>query len=296
VARRRYRDVTDLYVVGKVAELADGTPVWVQAMNPFEADAARNEASIAKARLTMALKEFGSDEQAKVKAFFLEDGHQGAVRRLVEARLGEAMPRIVERMRSNPDWVEKISIIERGVETLAKEPTPEEVQLLEKISTEYTEHINSALVAERDFLKHKYSDVEEEDLWADYLDYYLDRRGMDLQLAEYQLSKVYYGARWCEATKDEHGNWDHKECEGHEDRLFADRDAARRAPEALTTVLVEAADDAEMTATEAKNLDRHRSSQGSSPLPSAGEESTASTPSATPHEHPGSSSQPSLMP
>lgn len=296
MARRRLRQVTDLYVVGKVETLADNSPVWVQVLNPFETDTARSEGLIAKARITLALKEFGSDEQAKVRMFFFEDGLDSARDMLVDARVAECAPKILDRIQNDAEWNERLLIMERGLDDTATTPEGEEYELLEKISTEYAEELNRRIIEERDFQQVRYSNAAEELLWSEYLDWYMTRRGSELMLAEYKVHQVLFGARWCYATQRETGLWDHAECAGHQERMFADKEEVRSAPAELVALLMAAVNDVEMTVREAKNSDRQGSSDVSSPLPSEVEASTVSTPIETPASPRGSSSSPSTTP
>ena len=286
---RRYRQVTDLYVTGDVAVLRDGSPVWMQALNPFEQDTARNEAQIAKARIVMAIKEFGSDEQSKVRYFFMEDGLDVARAKVVDAKVSESVPKIIDRLRNDSEWTEKLLILERGLENTALIPETEEFVLLEKLAEEYNDELAKRLATERTFNEMKWSDATEEQLWAEYLDWYLARRANEIMLAEYQLHQVLFGARECEATHD--GKvWDHTACNGHRERIFADSEEVRSAPEQLFALLLDAAESIEMSARDAKNSDRQGSSNGSSPLPSEEGASTASTPTETRAEPLGTSS------
>lgn len=286
---RRYRQVTDLYVTGAVAVLRDDSPVWMQALNPFEQDTARNEAQIAKARIIMAIKEFGSDEQAKVRYFFMEDGLDVARAKVVDAKVSESVPKIIERLRNDSEWSEKLLILERGLDNTALIPETEEFILLEKLAEEYNQELAERLASERAFNQMTLAEVAEEQLWVQYLDWYLSRRANEIMLAEYQLHQVLFGARVCEASHDGK-NWDHTGCNGHRDRIFGDSEEVRSAPEQLFALLLEAAEVVEMSARDAKNSDRQWSSNGSSPLPSEEGASTASTPTETQAELPGTSS------
>lgn len=290
---RRFRQVVDLYTSGKVVLLRDGSPVWMQSLNPFEQDTARNEAQIAKARLTLALKEIDSGEQAKVRMFFMEEGIEAARAKVIDAKIAEAMPKMLERVRNDPEWTERLDILERGLDSTARVPEPSERDLITKLSEEYTAEISKRLGSEREYQEARFDLASEVDLWEEYLDWYLARRGSEIQLAEYRMHQLYFGARWCEAIDDGEGDWSHEDCSGHRERIFASKDEVRDAPEQLVAVLMGAADDLEMTVREAKNSDRQGSSSDSSPLPSEAGESTASTPTETPVAPPGTSASPS---
>lgn len=285
---RRLRQVTDLYITGQVAVLVDGTPLWVQALNPFEQDTARNEAQIAKARITLALKEFGSDERAKVRMFFFEDGLDDARRKVVDAQVAESMPRVLERIQNDPEWTERLEILARGLDDLATPAEPEEEELLEKLTGDYTEEVGRRLMEEREFNEDRFASSDEETLWEAYLDWYLTRRSSELMMAEFRLHQLLYGVRWCNGTLDD-GQWDHSGCEGHAARVFSSKDDVRSAPEDLIVLLTQTVDDLELTVREAKNSRRQGSFSDSSPLPSEAGESTASTRIATPVVPPGSS-------
>lgn len=292
---RRLRQVVDLYTAGKVAVLKDGSPIWVQALNPFEHDTARNEAQIAKARITMAIKEFGSAEQEKVRMFFFEDGIDEARAKVVDAKVAEALPKLIERLRNDPEWSEKLDVLERGLEDLARVPEESEIQLLEKLSDEYTSELGERLASEREFLVDQFADATEDALWDEYLDWYMMRRASEVQLAEYRLHQVLFGVRWCEGELED-GHWRHDLCDGHRERVFHDKEEVRQAPEELIIFLMTETEDIEVSVREAKNLEGQGSSSDSSPLPREAEESTASIPEETPPEPPGSSSSPSDTP
>jgi hypothetical protein len=293
---RRHRQVIDLYTTGTVAELVDGSPVWVQPLNPFEQDTARNEAQIARARLALALRELGSGEQAKVRNMFFEGGHEAAVTTLVDAKVAEAMPKLLDEFRNDPEWTERLEILDRGDVDTARPLEPEERELLEKISGEFAVELNRRVHLEREYTHAKYQASDEEVLWTDYLDWYIERRTSEVAMAEFRLHQLMFGTRICDGVKDQHGVWDHAACASHQELLFSSKEQVRSAPAQLQALLLDEFDDLELSVREAKNSRRQGSSSDSSPLPSEAAESTASTPSATPVAPPGSSSAPSPTP
>lgn len=292
MSRQRLRSVLDLYTVGRTITLRDGQPLWVQVLNPFEQDTARNEAQIAKARITLALKEPGSDETTKVRMYFLEDGLAEARAKLVDAKMAMATPRLIDGIKNDPEWTERLQIIERGSDDTARPLEPIESDLLAKITTEFTTELGNRLKSERQYLNAQYSDAEEDVLWAGYLEWYLERRASELMLAEFRLHQILFGTRLCNATDHGADTWTHENCEGHAERLFETKEEVRTAPEELVTQILDAFDVLEMSVRDAKNSDRQGSSSGSSPLPSVEAASTASTPTETPSTPPGTSPSP----
>lgn len=291
---RKLRQVVDLYTTGKPVVLRDGTAVWVQPLNPFEADTARNEAQVAKTRLSMAIRQYGSQEQEQVRAYFLADGLDDARVRLVEAKVAERTPRIFEGVRNDPDWTERLAIMDRGADEVGA-LEQEEQELLLAITNDYAAELGKRIENERQFHVETFAEMDEAALWEAYLTWFIDRRCAERMMNEFHAYQILYGVRWCEGSQSD-GRWDHAACNGHDDQVFATIDEVRRAPEALLELLVEACDDIDMTAREAKNSDRQGSSSDSSPLPSEAAESTASTPDETPVAPPGSSASPSATP
>lgn len=289
---RRLRQVVDLYTEGAVVVLRDELPVWVQPLNPFEQDTARNEAGIAKSRMVLALKNHSEEERVTVHEFFFADGLDGARERLVEAKVNENSPKIFTDIRHDPEWAERMLILDRGDEGTAKPLTDAEQELLQKIALEYSAELGARLASEREYQAQHYASMEEEPLWEEYYTWYVDRRAGEAMLSEFRQHQLLFGVRVCEANLVD-GSWDHGNCDGHRERLFPDREELREAPTALLETLFSAIDNIELTVDEAKNSDRQGSSSDSSPLPSEAEESTASTPQETPVAPPGSSSTPS---
>jgi hypothetical protein len=217
---RKLRQVLDLYTTGRSVTLRDGTRLWVQVLNPFEHDTARNEAQIAKARLTLALKEFGSDELAKVRMYFLEDGQGEAAAKLVDAKMAMSTPRLIEGIRNDPEWTERLQIIERGSDDTAKPLEGAESELLLKVTADFSTELGERLEAERDYLRAKYEEADEDELWAGYQEWYLERRASELMMGEFRLHQVYFGTRWCE----DDGSGSHADCDGHTEHVFANKE------------------------------------------------------------------------
>jgi hypothetical protein len=293
---RRLRHLTDLYTLGVVVPMRDGSPVWMQVLNPFEQDTARSEATVAKARMTFAIKEHGGDEQQKARLFFFDGGREAAIENLIEAKVTANMVKVVEGVRNDPEWKERMDILDRGLEDTAKPPEEAEKELFHKLSVDYLAEIGKRMESERGFFRQQYAEATEEVLWDEYLEWYIDRRSNEVSAAEFRLHQLYFGARDCKAVRDEAGFWDHAACDGHQVLLFPTKEDARNAPEELQAELLEALDNVDMTTREAKNWDRQGSSFDSSPLPSAPAESTVSTQDETRDEPPGISAQPSPTP
>lgn len=287
LSRSKYRRIPDLYVQGTEVELKDGTTMWMQTLNPFEMDEARHDAQVARSRIVLALKEFGSDELAKVKATLLTQGRERAIDTLVDDQAADILVKATETIANDPDWKERLELAERQEEILARPESDEERKLLLKINEEYVRDVEKIIADEREYMSLKYSSLTDEEMLEEYCRLYIDRRGTELAVAEHRLTEVWYAARCCEGVKDEDGVWSHDACEGHVLKVFETKGEIVTLPEDLQQLLFGTMAALNMTVREAKNSDRQSSSSESSPQPSAEEASTASTQDETPSVAPG---------
>lgn len=295
VGKSKYKRLVDLYVAGTEYVLKDGTPMWLQVLNPFEREVVRREAQVAQARQILAMKEHGSSEHDRVKANFYAEGRNAAIDQLVDAELTKNFGKILNAVRDDPDWTERLEILDRGTEDAGVMTTEEEL-LLGKIEAEFYAEVGTRAQKEREFLMDKYESLDHEALWQAFLDTWLERLGGQAAMAEFKVAQIAYATRACEAVRDAEGTWTHEACNGHDERVWDTLTEVRSLPDELMQSLTEAFDALEMTEREAKNSDRQTSSSASSRLPSEEGASTPSIPNATPDARPGISSSPSPTP
>lgn len=294
LSREKYRRIPDLYTAGTELVLQEGTVMYMAVLNPLERDEAQHDAQVARARLIMALKsEHGSDERVKVEAAFFTDGRDKAIERLVAVRVQEHVVESVSAIQSDPDWIEKLEVMQRSEDLLARVPEDAERKLLEQINREYLEEFGRRQGDEQAFLEGKFGDLDDAGLIEEYVEMYVERRGNDVALAEYNLTEVWYAARVCEGVQIGPGQWDHDGCEHHQLRVYEAKAEVRSLPEDLQNLMGEAMITLNMSVRDARFSDRQGSSSDSSPLPSAPAASTASTQTETPAELPGPSTPPS---
>ncbi len=294
LSRAKYKRLPDLYVQGTEVVLSDGSVMWLQVLNPFQADEARHDAQVARSRLIMALKEHGGDEMAFIEAQLWQDGIEGARKRVVESKSGDLLIKVVEEVRNDPEWTDRLEIMNRTEEE--DRPLEEaERALLTKIQGEYVQTVQDRMADEQAFVVEQFKDADEQTLKDEYARLYIDRRGADLATAEYRVVELWYGARACEGKRLDDGSWDHAACEGHQVQVFETKAEVRTLPEELAQLLGEAYTQLSMSIRDAKDLARPASSSDSSRRPGAEEESMPSTPVETPSRAPGTSPQRSRM-
>ena len=290
-SRAKYRRLPDLYVDGKVLVLKDGTVMWLQVLNPFEADEARHDAQVARSRLVMALTRHGSDEMAFVETAYWQDGIEGARKRLVEAKASDRLLSSVESIDNDPDWTERLDIIRRSDGDRPYEEA--EKELLAALQVEYIDEIQARSDTEEAFTNTQYATVGRDDLIEEYGKLYIERRGTELATAEYRVCEIWYGARACDGVLSDDGTtWTHAACESHRLQVFESKADVRNLAEDLGDVIGTAYDELAMAIRDAKDLARLASSSASSRQPSQPAASTPSTPTATPAAAPGTSAPP----
>jgi hypothetical protein len=219
VGKSKYRRLVDLYVTGTEFVLKDGTPLWLQVLNPFEREVVRREAQVAQARQILAMKEHGSEEHDRVRAGFYAEGRDAAVVHLVDGELTKGFGKVVDAIRNDPEWTERLEIFDRGQDDTAVLTTEEEL-LLGKIEADFYTEIGKRSQTERDFLMGKYEALDDDALWDSFLEMWLDRLGQQTAMEEYKVGQIAYAARVCEGRQRRRDAWDHSECAGHEERVW----------------------------------------------------------------------------
>lgn len=289
LSRARYRRTPELYVCGKELVLKDGNIFWVQVLNQFEMEEARSDGQVARARLAMALKEHGSDELAKVMATIFVDGIPAVIDLLVEGKSFEFRLAATEAVANDPEWKERLEIADRQDEIISRPASDPERKLLDQINADWLALTQEMVELDQADLRARLEGLSEDALVEEYKQYYIDRRGAALGMAEYSLIEIWYATRCCDGVKSDEGEWDHSACEGHELQAYESKAEVRKLPEELQDLLGGAVRDLEMTVREAKNLARQGSSSEPSPLPSKAEESIPSGPVETLEMPPGTS-------
>lgn len=282
----RFRRLTDLFVVGKPVPLADGTYLWVQALNSYQRDECISDAQVARARVVLALRDNG-DEKLKVEARFFEQGRDKLITDLSEHRASTKVGEYLDELRDDPDWKERMDILMRtNPDESAKPITAEEVTLLSDINAAVIAEMTRREEGERDFLSQKLHRLSDEELISEWTDEWLERRGTDLAAAEFRLTEMWYATRYCAGALID-DVVDHAGCDGHREQVFTTRAEARMTPDDLMTLITTALADLNVAGRDPKGSASAGSSSDSSPAPNEPEASTASTSTETPKPPPG---------
>lgn len=293
--RDKYKRLEQLYVVGKEIVFTDGTVMWVQVMNPLQVDEARTDAQTARALMTLALKEVGTPEQAKSLAAFSTLSRDDASNVIVNFKWQEWFVKANNRVRDDPDWRERIDIMDRNDDMANRAPDDAERLTVEKINLDFMADVQAKMDDDEAFERRQLEQMSDEEFREEYLDCYRSRMADAAANSEYAVTEAWYSARVCEATKVEAGVWDHSACGRHMEQVWEARADLKAAPAPIQELLRLAIEELSMTVRDAKNSGSTTSSSDSSVLPSKQEESTPSTQDAIPSDVPGTSIQPSSM-
>lgn len=273
LTRKKYRRIPDLYVTGKEIVLKDGTVLWLQVLNPFEKDECSHDAQVARARIVMAVKD--GDERKKVEGAFWQDGRDGTVDKIADAKATEHVAKIVEELAGDEEWKERIEIMDRADDILASNDAAER-DLLTSINEGYLKEVLGRQRDEYDYQVERLSAMTDEDLLQEYSEMWLERRGQDVARLEYQLTEIWYAARCCGAVDTGDGVFDHEDCDGHGLTVWETKQEVRALGGDLQELLTQTLAQLNMSARDARFSDRQGSSSDSSPLPSVEAESTPS--------------------
>lgn len=293
----KFRRLTDLFVHGKAVPLPDKSGyLWVQVINSYERDECVSDAQVARSRLILALKNKG-EERTKVEARLAEIGREAMAEDLAKARASNKVSEFAAEMRDDPEWKERMEImLKTDFEQAASVESEEETILMAKINADILAEIDRREADEIAFLERRFNRMTDDEFIEEWVDEWLDRRGTAVAGQEFQLTEVWYATRYCDAPYAGDDPIDHSRCDGHRERVFADKNEARAAPQSLIDLVRSALVDMAIEGRDPKDSDSPTSSSDSSPTPNEEEGSTPSTSTATPEAAPGTSPQPLLTP
>lgn len=279
------RRITDLFDEGKELVLREGDSpvlVWVNKLNSFETDEARQDGAVARARLILALKEIGTPEKALYEASLAEMRVEVIRDALLNARQGEWFLQATNELRVEEDWREKVAMVERQGELT--EMSAEERTLMAKLNEEYLTELQARVQQARADASRELLGLDEASIKEKHREAWLDNQGMASFTRAYQKTQVYFALRLCSATKkNEHGGWDHVGCD-HSQRACDTRDEVTRIPQELIDSVLTSLREQSMPRDDARFSAGAASSSAPSHRPSAAEESEVSTPVETPAE------------
>lgn len=192
--------------------------LWIAKMSAFQEEQANQAGRVARARRVLAVKEIGTPEFAMFTAAMSEASTEEVVEAIARSRSGELFMRVIDQLRMDAKWRERIEMLEQS--DVAR--SDEERELLNKIETQY----NTALVERHDeemaSLREELAALARDELHEAYRQTYLDEQGYLAFTAERLRWQLYFSMRQCAATIPLYGTaWKHEGC--NHQALYLDR-------------------------------------------------------------------------
>jgi len=277
--------LVQLFESGKAIRvpLPDGTlPIWVQKLSPFHAEAAIHEGRVARARRMMAIREIGSDEYAVFVSQVESSSKAALIAGLVAVKSDETLAKVLRQIRTDPDWIERVEVIEHSAEQLEMlDPQSIEIRQIAKMVQEYQDEIFKRVGEESEAFQRELQDMSEEVLRDRFREHYIESQGL-LAFTENRLRyEIFYAARECVGTTDADGKWDHANCD-HTQLLLESANDLADLPEEVSQAIQATLMAVTVPPDLARFMDGPASSSESHGPSSTPEDSAASSPAETP--------------
>lgn len=278
--------IMDLFTEGAVAsaEGKDGRliPVWVNKLSAFEKEDVDRLGRGARAKAILAW-----DRDEDEQAIFEYETQQYTDAELADALKAQVAGKhyfeAIQELRTQEDWTERLEYLANAdlLEYRSPEASDEDKALFEKVTQEYT----AAILVIQTRLQSEYVEgliaSGRDEMMKQYRDAWRDAQGMRAFYAERRLAELFFACRECKAKPTGKGEWDHAKC-NHQVRLLSNRGQVRDLPDPFRDALVAVFEALDLSPEDAGNSDAPMASSGSSEPLSALEDSTPSSPTATP--------------
>lgn len=290
----RLRRVTDLFIEGTEAFLgrdpADDSPVliWVNKLNSFEVEEARQDGMVARGVRAMQLTKEDNPERLGVQSSMQGWSDTELINRVVEQKSEETYLDVLTDLEGDEKWREKLAMMRRmpGILEDAKVPDDDSRrQTLQEVQTEYLDALRVARDKAADAMRKDLKARDRSEIETMFFENWRSRISLDEFMAARRTTELFYSMRDCVAKDngtllDGKVRWDHSGCD-HRTRLLNERSQVRTLPEPVLARVSELIDDITVGGRESGNSDAPPNSSGSSGSQSEAEESTPSTPGAT---------------
>lgn len=277
--------LTQLFQTGKAIRipLPDDAHlnIWVQKLSPFHSEAAIHEGRVARARRMMAIREVGSDEYAVFTSQVEASSKDALVNGLLTVKSDETLAHVLRAIRTDPEWIERVEVIEHSAEQLELLPSDSiEVKQIAKMLAEYQDEIFKRIGEETAAYERELRDMSEEVLRERFCEHYIESQGLLAFSETRKRYELFYAARMC-AGRLENDRWDHTGCD-HTVQLLDEPNDISELPEEIGIFILAALMEVTVPADLARFMDGPASSSDSLGPSSTPEGSRASSPAATP--------------
>lgn len=291
--------LTDLFQEGVTVPLKTVTGsevvVWINKLSPFEVEQSNHDGRIARARIMLAIREVGTPEYDLFRGTATHVAPSVLVESMVEAKSNEHLVKVIRELHSDPEWKPRLETLEWSGDQLEGKPDDDpEVVLVTKILNEYQTEMSIRQDALAGDLRKELKGLSEAVLREQYLESYVEQRGLSAFSREQQQVQIFYALRKCEGVR-EGTLWDHTKCD-HTQRWLDKSADVQQLPESLIAQVQTAYDELNMAPDVARFSDALGSSSASPEPSSKQEDSAESGPEVTSAKPAGTSSRRSAKP
>jgi len=279
----RLKRITDLFVEGTELNLGDdetGTPVlvWVNKLNSFEDEEARNDGLAARTEKVLSL----GDEHPEIKMVRMHMttwSKDKLVDFSVQQKFDEDYLAAMDDVDGMEEWRDKLLYLRRGGTLHNDASLPEDDprrESYEKTQAEYFTTMKEMADKRQEDRRKEYAELSQGELEEQYMDLVKNRLAMEVFLEERRITEIYFAARDCQGTRIGPNEFEHSKCD-HRKRLMSDRKEVRSLPSNVITRIVETIAEVTVDRRTAGNSDAPVTSSESSEQPKQAEEQPLST-------------------
>lgn len=284
----RLRRVTDLFTEGAELHLGEDESgpvlVWVNKLNPFQAQEAQKDAQARRFIAMGHLKSSGEYDGMVAEVGMLPQDK--LAQEFVAMNANEIYLDALNDLDLDKELREHREMLDRAAEVTAgqSEDSPDRV-LTEDLEQTWMGKLAEIHKAKTEERLAEAKAMSREQLEEDFLERWREFNTRSEFEREHRMTQIFYAMRVCNATTAESG-WDHRACD-HSRRLIENREDVRELPDSLIEQVIEKLDELTVPVRAAGNSDAPTSSSGSSePSRPLEEVSTASSPDAAPSAAP----------
>ena len=226
--------LTQLFLEGKelVLPTPGGPPeiLWIAKLNAFEEEQANQAGRVARARLINAIREIGTPEYDWLQAQKGDTSSLAMVESIVSSRESPLFLKAINDLRSDPEWREKIEILDHTDE---EKLTGIELEAHQRLKGEQAQALLDRHDERKKELRHELSELSRINLEEQYELAFLEEQGMAAFGLERARQHIYLSMRSCEASEPgDNGRWDHSACD-HQRRYLASADEVALLPQSV---------------------------------------------------------------
>lgn len=208
--------------------------IWINKLNTFLTEECAHQGRVARARLMAAIREVGTPEYELFNTQLAATPRASLILGLASGRETELALEVMREVRSDPEWRDRIEIIEHSDPLESRPEDDPERQVLAKMRGEYSDELLNRLDHAKSEVMTELEALDDSDLRDRFRDQYVENRGLAAFTAARQQHELFHAMRECKASPPtaEGSRWDHSGCD-HSVRYLDDPSEVEQLPEVV---------------------------------------------------------------